>query len=96
MLAGYLRLPPSATNGSRFPRSVSAYTGTMEAITKALEAAGVEFTNDDAPGVRLGLSQGWPLQQSHLCVSAARGQPQISPNSSRLYRIGGAQDANGS
>jgi len=25
----------------------------MEAITKALEAAGVEFTNDDAPGVRL-------------------------------------------
>ena len=32
---------------------VSAYTGTMESITKALEAAGVEFTNDDAPGVRL-------------------------------------------
>ena len=32
---------------------VSAYTGTMEAITKALEAAGIEFTNDDAPGVRL-------------------------------------------
>ncbi len=35
------------------PGKVSAYTGTMEAITKALEAAGVEFTNDDAPGVRL-------------------------------------------
>ena len=32
---------------------VSAYTGTMEAITKALADAGVEFTNDDAPGVRL-------------------------------------------
>ncbi len=35
------------------PGKVSAYTGTMEAITKALEAAGVEFTNGDAPGVRL-------------------------------------------
>ena len=35
------------------PGKVSAYTGTMEAITKALEAAGVEFTNHDAPGVRL-------------------------------------------
>ena len=35
------------------PGKVSAYTGTMDAITKALEAAGVEFTNDDAPGVRL-------------------------------------------
>ena len=29
------------------PGKVSAYTGTMEAITKALEAAGVEFTNDN-------------------------------------------------
>ena len=35
------------------PGPVSAYTGTMEAIQKALEAAGVEFTNDDAPGVKL-------------------------------------------
>ena len=35
------------------PGKVSAYTGTMEAIQKALEAAGVEFTNDDALGVRL-------------------------------------------
>ena len=35
------------------PGKVSAYTGTVDAITKALEAAGVEFTNDDAPGVRL-------------------------------------------
>ena len=32
---------------------VSAYTGTMEAIQKAFESAGVEFTNDDAPGLRL-------------------------------------------
>ena len=37
----------------KMPGPVSAYTGTMEAIQKALEAAGVEFTNDEAPGVRL-------------------------------------------
>lgn len=35
------------------PGPVSAYTGTVEAIRKALETAGVEFTDDDAPGVRL-------------------------------------------
>ena len=32
---------------------VSAYTGTVDKIQKALEAAGVEFLDDDAPGVRL-------------------------------------------
>ena len=32
---------------------VSAYTGTLDAIQKALENAGVEFLNGDAPGVRL-------------------------------------------
>ena len=35
------------------PGKVSAYTGTVESITKALEGAGVAFTNDDAPGVKL-------------------------------------------
>ena len=35
------------------PGRVSAYLATVDAIRKALEAAGVEFTNDDAPGVRL-------------------------------------------
>ncbi len=32
---------------------VSAYTGTLDRVTKVLEDAGVDFTNDDAPGVRL-------------------------------------------
>ena len=35
------------------PGRVSAYLGTVEAIKKAFEAAGIEFTNDDAPGVGL-------------------------------------------
>ncbi len=41
---------------SRLERTVgpvSAYTGTLDRVTKALEDAGVEFTNDDEPGVKL-------------------------------------------
>ncbi len=38
----------------RTPGAVSAYIGTVEAITKALEARGVEFTeNEEGRGVRL-------------------------------------------
>jgi len=37
----------------RKPGKVSAYAATLEAIQRALEAAGVEFTNSDQPGVRL-------------------------------------------
>ena len=36
----------------RFERQEHKHT--MDVITKALEAAGVEFTKDDAPGVRSG------------------------------------------
>jgi transcriptional regulator with XRE-family HTH domain len=37
----------------RIPGVVSAYTSTVAAIQSALEAAGIEFTNGDKPGVRL-------------------------------------------
>ena len=37
----------------RFAGPVSAYVATVEAIRNVLEAAGIEFTNGDAPGVRL-------------------------------------------
>jgi predicted transcriptional regulator len=37
----------------RKPGKVSAYAATLEAIQAALEAAGVEFTNGDQPGVRM-------------------------------------------
>ena len=36
------------------PGKVSAYTGALEVIQKALDKAGVEFTNDDAPGMKSG------------------------------------------
>jgi len=35
------------------PGQVSANTRTMDAIKRALETAGVEFTNGDQPGVRM-------------------------------------------
>ena len=39
------------------PGEVSAYTGTVDAISKALEGAGVAFTNGDEPGVKLRLRE---------------------------------------
>jgi len=38
---------------ARLERGEALYPRTIEAIRTALEAAGVEFTNGDAPGVRL-------------------------------------------
>jgi hypothetical protein len=35
------------------PGKVSAYAATLEAIQHALEAAGVDFTNGEQPGVKL-------------------------------------------
>jgi predicted transcriptional regulator len=37
----------------RTPGEISAYTSTLDSIQRALEAAGVEFTNGNQPGVRL-------------------------------------------
>jgi transcriptional regulator with XRE-family HTH domain len=37
----------------RIPGPISALATTVEKIARALETAGVEFTNDDQPGVRL-------------------------------------------
>ncbi len=39
------------------PGRVSAYVQTVDAIREALETAGVEFLNGDAPGVRLHASR---------------------------------------
>jgi predicted transcriptional regulator len=37
----------------RSPGAVSAYASTVDSLQRALESAGVEFTNGDQPGVRL-------------------------------------------
>jgi transcriptional regulator with XRE-family HTH domain len=43
----------SPTTITRLERGEVLYARTVGAIRAALEAAGVEFTNGDAPGVRL-------------------------------------------
>ncbi|MGY4305191.1 transcriptional regulator with XRE-family HTH domain [Bradyrhizobium sp. USDA 4369] len=37
----------------RNPGPISAYTGTVDKLRRALELAGIEFSNGDQPGVRL-------------------------------------------
>ncbi|WP_315772307.1 MULTISPECIES: helix-turn-helix transcriptional regulator [unclassified Bradyrhizobium] len=37
----------------RTPGPISAYTGTLDKLRRALELAGIEFSNGDQPGVRL-------------------------------------------
>lgn len=37
----------------RTPGRISAYTGTVDKLRRALELAGIEFSNGDQPGVRL-------------------------------------------
>lgn len=37
----------------RTPGIISAYASTLDALRRALEAGGIEFTNGDRPGVRL-------------------------------------------
>lgn len=43
----------SPTTVSKMERGEQLHPRTVEAIRAALETAGVEFTNGDAPGVRL-------------------------------------------
>jgi transcriptional regulator with XRE-family HTH domain len=43
---------------TRFEAGADPIPATLAAIQRAMEAAGVEFTNGDAPGVRLKLRQG--------------------------------------
>ena len=37
----------------RTPGPISAYSGTVDKLRRALESAGIEFSNGDRPGVRL-------------------------------------------
>ena len=40
----------------RTPGPISAYTGTVDKLRRALESAGIEFSEGDQPGVRLKLA----------------------------------------
>jgi hypothetical protein len=42
----------------RTPGPISAYTSTVDKLRRALESAGIEFSDGDQPGVRLKLARG--------------------------------------
>ena len=48
----------------RTPGPISAYTGTVDKLRRALESAGIEFSDGDQPGVRLRLGGGRQTDRS--------------------------------
>jgi transcriptional regulator with XRE-family HTH domain len=48
----------------RTPGPISAYTGTVDKLRRALESAGIEFSDGDQPGVRLKLARGRQIDRS--------------------------------
>jgi transcriptional regulator with XRE-family HTH domain len=53
------RAKVSPNTVTRVEAGLSVNNSTLEAIQRALEAAGVEFTNSDQPGVRLRTGPGY-------------------------------------
>jgi transcriptional regulator with XRE-family HTH domain len=41
----------------RTPGPISAYAATVDKLRRALESAGIEFSDGDAPGVRLSVAE---------------------------------------
>jgi transcriptional regulator with XRE-family HTH domain len=60
----------------RFERGDELKERTIEALQRSLEAAGVEFTNGDQPGVRLKINAARPVEPagSKLTVAAKAGR----------------------
>jgi transcriptional regulator with XRE-family HTH domain len=48
----------------RTPGPISAYTGTVDKLRRALESAAIEFSDGDQPGVRLKLARGRQIDRS--------------------------------
>ena len=48
----------------RTPGPISAYTSTVDKLRRALESAGIEFSDGDQPGVRLKLARGRQIDRS--------------------------------
>jgi transcriptional regulator with XRE-family HTH domain len=48
----------------RTPGPISAYTCTVDKLRRALESAGIEFSDGDQPGVRLKLARGRQIDRS--------------------------------
>jgi transcriptional regulator with XRE-family HTH domain len=55
---------------ARFERGEELKERTVEALSRALEAAGVEFTNGDQPGVRLSKATAKRVSASRAIITA--------------------------
>jgi transcriptional regulator with XRE-family HTH domain len=73
-LAGLAKV--SIDTVARFERGEELKERTIDALSRALEAAGVEFTNGDQPGVRLSKAAAAykPISESRLTAKAGRGK----------------------
>jgi transcriptional regulator with XRE-family HTH domain len=74
---------------ARFERGDELKERTIDALQRALEAAGVEFTNGDQPGVRLTLAAAArsakvaAASKPSAAAKAVRGQTAIVPKKKR-------------
>ena len=71
---------------ARFERGDELKERTIEALQRALEAAGVEFTNGDQPGVRLtraAAAEVSAASKPSATAKAVRGQTAIAPKKKR-------------
>ena len=74
---------------ARFERGDELKERTIDALQRALEAAGVEFTNGDQPGVRLSRgaaarsAKAAAVSKSSAAAKAVRGQTGNAPKKKR-------------
>lgn len=71
---------------ARFERGDELKERTIEALQRALEAAGVEFTNGDQPGVRLTRAAAAEAAIASKPLAAAKGVRSQTANAPRKKR----------
>jgi len=64
----------TANTITRIENGADAKQSTIERVRSALEAAGIEFTNGDQPGVRLARAAAAPSRESSTLASSVRGK----------------------
>jgi len=68
---------------ARFERGDELKERTIDALQRALEAAGVEFTDGDQPGVRLAAARFAKAAAPSAAAKAVRGQTANAPKKKR-------------
>jgi transcriptional regulator with XRE-family HTH domain len=68
----------TANTVTRIENGADAKQSTMDRLQHALEAAGVEFTNGDQPGVRLSKAAAEHFTGSRAIITAKAGRKKLS------------------